>query len=279
VVSRPREGLSVREASPIPRPSRPSAGPWWSTSGRNARTDCTACIDACHGFTTSLPSTTQRTRSSGSGRSRSSTPSRPGAPLRRGEVQGEALWWCFCNHCDNPPCVRVCPTKATFRREDGIVMMDYHRCIGCRYCMAACPSGPELQLEGPSPLHQDASRSSPPGCKGVVEKCTFCEERLAKGLRPACVEACKEKDALVFGDLEDPNSEVRELLHKTIPSGARPELGTIPPGLSTSCEVAMLEKALVGSRTYWGHGSHSCSRDRDRGDAPPSAQLRWRAWG
>lgn len=135
----------------------------------------------------------------------------------------------LCNHCDNPPCVRVCPTKATFRREDGIVMMDYHRCIGCRYCMAACPYGARsLNWLDPRPfIKTELNPEFPTRTRGVVEKCTFCDERLAKGLMPACVEACKEK-ALVFGDVEDPNSEVRAILRKHPAIRRKAQLGTRP---------------------------------------------------
>jgi len=135
----------------------------------------------------------------------------------------------LCNHCDNPPCVRVCPTKATWKRKDGIVMMDYHRCIGCRFCMAACPYGARsLNWRDPRPfIKKELNREFPTRTKGVVEKCTFCEERLAKGQIPACVEACKEK-ALVFGDLDDPNSEVREILRSHHTVRRKPELGTLP---------------------------------------------------
>ncbi len=93
----------------------------------------------------------------------------------------------LCNHCDNPPCVRVCPTQATWRRDDGIVMMDYHRCIGCRYCMAACPYGSRsFNWRDPRPYIKDINDGYPTRTKGVVEKCNFCEERLATGCsRPA----------------------------------------------------------------------------------------------
>jgi len=134
----------------------------------------------------------------------------------------------LCNHCDNPPCVRVCPTKATWKREDGIVMMDYHRCIGCRFCMAGCPYGSRsLNWRDPRPFIEKINPEFPTRMRGVVEKCNFCAERLAKGLIPVCVEACKDK-ALVFGDLEDPDSEVRELLrsHHTIRRKA--QLGSMP---------------------------------------------------
>jgi len=135
----------------------------------------------------------------------------------------------LCNHCDNPPCVRVCPVKATFRRADGIVMMDYHRCIGCRFCMAACPFGARsLNWRDPRPfIKTPLNREYPTRTRGVVEKCTFCDERLSKGLLPACVDACKDK-ALVFGDVEDPNSEVRELLRKHPTIRRKPQLGTHP---------------------------------------------------
>ncbi len=135
----------------------------------------------------------------------------------------------LCNHCDQPPCVRVCPTGATWKREeDGIVMMDWHRCIGCRYCMAACPYGarsfnwvdPRAYLANPNP-------DFPTRTLGVVEKCTFCSERVVAGKLPACVEACPEK-ALLFGDVNDPHSEVREVLSESYVLRRKPELGTGP---------------------------------------------------
>ncbi|MBE0426814.1 MAG: 4Fe-4S dicluster domain-containing protein [Nitrospirae bacterium] len=133
----------------------------------------------------------------------------------------------LCNHCDNPPCVRVCPTKATFKRKDGIVMMDMHRCIGCRFCMAACPYGARsFNWRDPRPLIKEENKEFPTRMKGVVEKCTLCYERLDKGREPACVEA--SDGALVFGDLEDPNSEVRKILGSRYSIRRKPELGTLP---------------------------------------------------
>ncbi|MBM9606684.1 sulfate reduction electron transfer complex DsrMKJOP subunit DsrO [Desulfopila inferna] len=135
----------------------------------------------------------------------------------------------LCNHCDNPPCVRVCPTKATFKLENGVVAMDYHRCIGCRFCMMGCPYGarsfnwfnPRDHIKAYNP--DFASRT-----RGVVEKCNFCSERLALGLEPACVEAVKETGALVFGDLNDPHSEIRQILDKEHTIQRKPSLGTKP---------------------------------------------------
>jgi Fe-S-cluster-containing dehydrogenase component len=134
----------------------------------------------------------------------------------------------LCNHCDNPPCVRVCPTQATFRREDGIVMMDYHRCIGCRFCVAGCPYGARsMNFRDPRPFIAKINPQFPTRTKGVVEKCNFCEERLAQGLLPACVVACPEK-AMVFGDLEDPQSEARKIIEANFALRRRPDLGTHP---------------------------------------------------
>ncbi len=133
----------------------------------------------------------------------------------------------LCNHCDNPPCVRVCPTKATWKREDGIVMMDQHRCIGCRFCMAACPFGSRSFNWGdPRPFIKKKNPEYPTREKGVVEKCDFCAERLAKGLIPACVEV--SNGALVFGDLADPKSDVRKTLRTHYSIRRKPHLGTNP---------------------------------------------------
>jgi len=134
----------------------------------------------------------------------------------------------LCNHCANPPCVRVCPTKATFQRPDGIVMMDYHRCIGCRFCMAACPYGARsMNYREPRPFLKKINPDFPTRTKGVVEKCNFCEERLVLGLLPACVTACKKK-ALVFGDTENHQSEIRQHLGNNFTLLRRPALGTKP---------------------------------------------------
>ena len=143
----------------------------------------------------------------------------------------------LCNHCTNPPCCRACPTKATWKREDGIVMMDMHRCIGCRFCMAACPYGarsfnwgdPRLAPKALNP-NFPTNPELPTRSKGVVEKCQFCAERLAKGQMPACVEAANKikPDAMVFGDLEVPDSNIRKVLRSRYSIRRKPELGTGP---------------------------------------------------
>lgn len=136
----------------------------------------------------------------------------------------------LCNHCDNPPCVRVCPTKATFKIEaNGIIAMDYHRCIGCRFCMMGCPYGARsFNWFDPRDRIKEYNPDFPTRTRGVVEKCNFCGERLAIGLEPACVEAVKEAGAMVFGDLNDPHSEIRQVLDKEHTIQRKPSLGTKP---------------------------------------------------
>ena len=144
----------------------------------------------------------------------------------------------LCNQCDNPPCVRACPTKATFRRDDGIVFMDFHRCIGCRFCMAACPYGSRsFNFGDPRKLNDKkenpkfpSSPDFPTRMKGVVEKCNFCAELLAQGKEPACVEASNAKgiNGLYFGDLADPNSAPRQVMRQHFTIRRKPSLGTLP---------------------------------------------------
>jgi [DsrC]-trisulfide reductase subunit O len=135
----------------------------------------------------------------------------------------------LCNHCENPTCVSVCPTQATFKREsDGIVMMDFHRCIGCRYCMAGCPYGARsFNWEDARPHIKDINPKFPTRTKGVVEKCNLCAERIAKDQLPACVEACEAK-AIIFGDLNDPKSEIRKVLSENDTIRRKPHLHTMP---------------------------------------------------
>ncbi len=142
----------------------------------------------------------------------------------------------LCNHCQNPPCVRVCPTKATFKRmQDGVVLMDFHRCIGCRFCMAACPYGArsfnwyDPRIEGTDRLvgGRTINPDFPTRERGVVEKCNLCAERLAKSQIPACVEVCKE-EALIFGNLHNPNSKIRQILKSSPTIQRKSELGTGP---------------------------------------------------
>jgi len=134
----------------------------------------------------------------------------------------------LCNQCEDPPCVKVCPTKATWKRRDGIVMMDYHRCIGCRYCMAACPYGARsFNWRDPRPFIKAINQDFPTRTQGIVEKCNFCEERLTKSLVPACVQACKEK-ALFFGNMKSDDSPVVRILKERQSVRRKSYLGTEP---------------------------------------------------
>jgi len=117
----------------------------------------------------------------------------------------------ICNHCENPPCVQVCPVGATYTTEDGVVLVDYDYCIGCRYCIQGCPYGARyFNTE-----------------KGTADKCTWCYHRITKGLLPACVQACPV-GARVFGDLNDPESAVNKVLDIERINVLKPDLGTKP---------------------------------------------------
>ncbi len=123
----------------------------------------------------------------------------------------------LCNHCADPPCERVCPTGATHIAEDGLVLIDYDKCIGCRACIPACPYDArsyvkeELFYFPDTPLPHDVAELR--GLKGVVQKCNFCADRLKKGEVPACVEVCPTS-CRVFGDLSDPESEISILIKR-----------------------------------------------------------------
>ena len=116
----------------------------------------------------------------------------------------------MCQHCEDPPCVDVCPTGASFKREDGIVLVDKHTCIGCRYCVMACPYGAR------SFIHESVGgqKADVPRGKGMVESCTLCVHRVDRGETPACVEACNRDGgkAMAFGDLNDAASQIHRRL-------------------------------------------------------------------
>ncbi len=138
-----------------------------------------------------------------------------------------------CFHCDNPPCVKVCPVEATWKEEDGIVVIDYDWCIGCRYCMAACPyDGRRFNWSTPEVPEEDVNLNqhylgNRLRKKGVMEKCTFCIQRSREGKNPACVEACPT-GARIFGNLLDPDSDIRWVLANKKVFRLKEDLGTEP---------------------------------------------------
>jgi Fe-S-cluster-containing dehydrogenase component len=191
--------------------------------------DCTKCIDACHGVhnVPAIEDPNHKINWIWKDRFKHAFPSASSNYLAKNVEDLPVLL--LCNHCDSPPCVRVCPTKATWKREkDGIVVMDWHRCIGCRYCMAACPYGSRsFNWMDPRAYIPEVNVDFPTRTKGVVEKCNFCEERLAKNKLPACVEACPQ-NAMLFGDLNDGDSDVRRVLASEFAIRRKTELGTNP---------------------------------------------------
>ncbi|MEG0677925.1 MAG: 4Fe-4S dicluster domain-containing protein [Comamonas sp.] len=121
----------------------------------------------------------------------------------------------LCNHCDEPPCVPVCPVQATFQRSDGIVLVDNERCVGCGYCVQACPYDARF-------INHETQ---------TADKCTFCEHRLEAGLLPACVESCVG-GARVIGDLNDAHSEINQRIN-----AHKDEIKVLKPGMKTKPHV------------------------------------------
>lgn len=132
----------------------------------------------------------------------------------------------LCNHCEDPPCMPVCPVDATFKTTHGAVVVDADQCVGCGYCVQACPYEARF-------LNEET---------GTADKCTFCVQRTEAGLLPACVETCVG-NARVFGDLNDPDSAVSTLIAAHDPEGLRPEFGTGPQvryiGLDSALQSAV----------------------------------------
>jgi molybdopterin-containing oxidoreductase family iron-sulfur binding subunit len=134
----------------------------------------------------------------------------------------------LCNHCEEPPCAQVCPVQATYKRDDGIVIVDHHRCIGCRYCMIACPYN--ARYFNFKENEEWPNRDYPKRSHGVAEACTLCAHLLDASRKPACVDACEKINvgALFVGDLGDPESEVSRLISSTPVKRLREDLGTEP---------------------------------------------------
>ncbi|MFQ5494173.1 MAG: 4Fe-4S dicluster domain-containing protein [Phycisphaerae bacterium] len=216
---------------------------WGMTIDLDRCTACQACVTACQGENNLPP-----TGPAAAARGRSFTWMEMIPFVGEGEHPKavERLLPRPCFHCENPPCVKVCPVGATFLNEDGIVGQIFSRCIGCRYCTTACPYTARYfnwtKPEWPEPLAQAINPDVSVRPKGVVEKCTFCHHRLQNArdnaraenrpLRegeytPACVESCPT-EAMVFGDLSEPDSEVSKLAHSRRAYKLLEDLGTEP---------------------------------------------------
>jgi|Deesub1362A_J573_1020465.scaffolds.fasta_scaffold00105_29 molybdopterin-containing oxidoreductase family iron-sulfur binding subunit len=146
------------------------------------------------------------------------------------EINKEEYWYIpiQCMQCENPPCVQGCPVTATWKEVDGIVVIDYWKCIGCRYCIINCPYwARHFNWKEPRVPPEEVNPEVPIRPKGVVEKCTFCIHRTRKGREPACVESCPVR-ARHFGDLNDPESPVSKILKERVPFRLKEELGTNP---------------------------------------------------
>ncbi|HEX5591039.1 MAG TPA: 4Fe-4S dicluster domain-containing protein [Candidatus Limnocylindrales bacterium] len=125
----------------------------------------------------------------------------------------------LCMQCETSPCTEVCPVGATYRTEDGIILVDPRRCIGCGYCVVACPYGARYLAP--------AADRAPNGTPGIADKCTWCYHRISRGDLPACVEVCPV-GARRFGDASDPESEIATLVRERAPKPLHPEYGTRP---------------------------------------------------
>jgi tetrathionate reductase subunit B len=207
--------IALAEAKPLDQAVTNSKRWGMLVDTSKCATGCDACVSACNKENGLTPETHPRLDPQW---------------IRKVTLRNKATGWTvslpiMCQHCEEPPCVDVCPTGASFKRADGIVLVDKHICIGCRYCMMACP------YKARSFEHQAVHNQveyAPRGI-GTVESCTMCVQRIDEvgGPRdPACVEACNAEGhrAMYFGDLKDPGSEISQQLKQYSSKEIRPDL-------------------------------------------------------
>lgn len=155
--------------------------------------------------------------------------------VSNGENVNNVLLPRLCNHCDNPPCVPVCPVQATYQRKDGVVVIDNERCVGCAYCVQACPYDARF-------INHETK---------TADKCTFCVHRLDVGLLPACVESCVG-GARIIGDLQDSNSQISKIIaaHKSELKVLKPNAGTVPHVFYLGLDDAFVDQ-VKGQSMLW----------------------------
>jgi len=200
----------------------PSTGRKWGMviDLNKCRSGCTACVDACRHENNVVSHEDERwdihwIR-------------KVGIEGKIGTQATEKSVILLCNHCEHPPCAQVCPVQATYKRDDGIVIVDHHRCIGCRYCMIACPYNARyFNFKDDEEWHNE---TQPKRSHGVAEACNLCAHRLDEGKLPACVEKCSEigAGALIVGDINDSSSEICRIVTTQGVKRLKEDLGTDP---------------------------------------------------
>ncbi|MFV0515396.1 MAG: sulfate reduction electron transfer complex DsrMKJOP subunit DsrO [Jhaorihella sp.] len=211
-------GVTLIAFGGSPAEARASSSNRWGLliDANRCSAECSACVSAC----------SDENGWAGNGNPGTDAQWIRKITLKNTATGHEAQMPVMCQHCEEPPCVDVCPTGASFKRADGIVLVDKHICIGCRYCMMACP------FKARSFVHEPVvnQKTHAPRGQGTVESCTLCVHRVDAGGVPACVEACAATGhgAIVFGDLKDPDSEISRRLADYPSATLRPDLDLNP---------------------------------------------------
>ena len=204
--------LYTAKARPKGEPADPGKR-WGLLIDTRQCTDCSICVEACK-------------TENGWGHTKAGK-MQDSQWIRKVDVKDRATGFrtslpVMCQHCEAPACVDVCPTGASMKRADGIVLVDRHICIGCRYCMMACPYAAR------SFVHEEIEGQKPymPRGQGTVEACTMCAHRIDEDRLPACVEACagSGRNAMLFGDLNDPESDIARKVAEIATVQLRPDL-------------------------------------------------------
>ena len=234
-------GTTARAAEPPTPPAYdPTAHDWAFVMDTTTCIGCGRCVEACK-LENDVPAEPETNRTWVElhvlGRDGSVAVTSPdggigGFPAGEAAIPAEAVANAYfvprtCMQCENPPCTWVCPVSATYVTPDGVVLVDEGRCIGCGYCLEACPYGARYMVP--------AGEQTPKGTAGVVDKCTFCYHRISRGKLPACAEVCPV-NARIFGDRNDPASAVSVALTERRVRAMKPSLGTRPRVFYTGLE-------------------------------------------